>query len=231
MPSLFYYILLIPSMGKYFFSNHCTKLWWQSMRFRYVDPLWKLWLTVYLNGNMVIYSDYFYKVACYHQSDMGENGDGAIICFIIICQSSGVIIDSEHSPRAMFLREIFIDYFSQGSDNIRGGLLIHTNWLPSRQADKWRSHQLQESHLCSELHIIGEIMLNCGLRMRLERFPRKPLVTYPGMYHGTCVMHVGIVKQVLREKRSPHSRSMHIPLFYVSCMRPMDKKVYHLQHR
>ena len=39
---------------------------------------------------------------------------------------------------------------------------------------------------------------NCGLRMRrkcLERFPRhrfqrKPLVSDPGMHHGTCVKHV-----------------------------------------
>ena len=40
--------------------------------------------------------------------------------------------------------------------------------------------------------------LNCGLRMRREcreRFPRhwlqlKPLVSDPGMHHGTCVTHV-----------------------------------------
>ena len=39
---------------------------------------------------------------------------------------------------------------------------------------------------------------NCGLRMRREcreRFPRhilqrKPLVSHPGMHHGTCVTHV-----------------------------------------
>ena len=39
---------------------------------------------------------------------------------------------------------------------------------------------------------------NCGLRMRREcrerfphhRFQRKPLVSDPGMHHGTCVKHV-----------------------------------------
>ena len=36
---------------------------------------------------------------------------------------------------------------------------------------------------------------NCGLRMRRERFSRhrhqrKPLVSDPGMHHGTCVTHV-----------------------------------------
>ena len=36
---------------------------------------------------------------------------------------------------------------------------------------------------------------NCGLRMRLRRFPRhqlqrKALVSDPGMHHGTCVTHV-----------------------------------------
>ena len=39
---------------------------------------------------------------------------------------------------------------------------------------------------------------NCGLRMRrkcrerfpLHRLPRKPLVSDPGMHHGTCVTHV-----------------------------------------
>ena len=60
---------------------------------------------------------------------------------------------------------------------------------------------------------------NCGLRMRREcreRFPRhrlqrKPLVSDPGMRHGTCVPHVrwcmsGSLNPRWQEKRSRHSR-------------------------
>ena len=75
---------------------------------------------------------------------------------------------------------------------------------------------------------------NCGLRMRREcreRFPlhqlqRKPLVSNPGMHHGTCVTHVpwcmsGSLTCGCRGKRSRHSRRMRNPQFYVSGKRPM----------
>ena len=55
-------------------------------------------------------------------------------------------------------QSVLVNYFSLGSDNIGGGLLIHTNRLPSKQADRWRSHQLQESYLCWKIHISGEIL-------------------------------------------------------------------------
>ena len=68
--------------------------------------------------------------------------------------------------------------------------------------------------------------LNCGLRMSRgcrERFPRhrfqrKPLVSDPGMHHGTCVTHVpwcmsGIANLRWRGKRSRHSRRMRNPQF------------------
>ena len=55
------------------------------------------------------------------------------------------------------------------------------------------------SHLiqCSSMGLLPDTQ-NCGLRMRREcreRFPRqrhqrKPLVSNPGMHHGTCVTHV-----------------------------------------
>ena len=53
-------------------------------------------------------------------------------------------------------QSVLVNFFSLGSDNIGGGLLIHTNRLPSKQADRWRSHQLQESYLCWK--ISGEIL-------------------------------------------------------------------------
>ena len=73
-----------------------------------------------------------------------------------------------------------------------------------------------------------------GLRMRREcreRFPRhrlqrKPLVSDPGMHHGTCVTHVpwcmsGSLNCDGGGKRSRHSRRMRNPQFYVSGKRPM----------
>ena len=73
---------------------------------------------------------------------------------------------------------------------------------------------------------------NCGLRMRRECFPRhqlqrKPLVSNPGMHHGTCVTHVpwcmsGSLTCGGRGKRSRHSRRMRNPQFYVSGKRPME---------
>ena len=79
---------------------------------------------------------------------------------------------------------------------------------------------------------------NCGLRMRREcreRFPRhqlqrKPLVSNPGMHHGTCVTHVpwcmsGSLTCGGRGKRSRHSRRMRNPQFYVSGKRPIGKSL------
>ena len=77
---------------------------------------------------------------------------------------------------------------------------------------------------------------NCGLRMRREcreRFPRhqrqrKPLVSDPGMHHGTCVSHVPwCMSRSLtrggRGKCSRHSRRMRNPQFYVSGKRPIAR--------
>ena len=75
---------------------------------------------------------------------------------------------------------------------------------------------------------------NRGLRMRREfreRFPRhrlqrKPLVSDPGMHHGTWVTHVpwcmsGSLNHGGGGKRSRHSRRMRNSQFYVSGKRPM----------
>ena len=62
-----------------------------------------------------------------------------------------------------------------------------------------------------------------------HRLQRKPLVSDPGMHHGTCVMHVpwcmsGSLTRRWREKRSRHSRHMSNPQFYVSGKRPLRNK-------
>ena len=76
----------------------------------------------------------------------------------------------------------------------------------------------------------------CRERIPQHRFQRKPLVSDPGMYHGTCVthvpwwrhvrharavMHVGIANLRWRGKCSRHSLRMRNPQFYVSGMRPI----------
>ena len=67
-----------------------------------------------------------------------------------------------------------------------------------------------------------------------ERFPchilqRKPLVSDPGMQHGTCVTHVpwcmaGSPTRGGGKKRSRHYQRMRIPQYYVSGKRPMRTK-------
>ena len=69
---------------------------------------------------------------------------------------------------------------------------------------------------------------NCGLRMRREcreRFPRiefkrKPVVSDPGMHHGTCATD-GIANLRWRGKRSRYSRRMRNPQLYVSGKMPI----------
>ena len=65
-------------------------------------------------------------------------------------------------------------------------------------------------------------------RARREGFPRhrlqrKPIVSNPGMHHGTCVTHVPRCMSGWRGKRSRHSRGMHNSQFYVSGKRPKAK--------
>ena len=63
-------------------------------------------------------------------------------------------------------------------------------WVPDRKRTKYRSIIVRSMGLLPDTY-------NCGLRMRREcreRFPRhrlqrKPLVSDPGMHHGSCVMH------------------------------------------
>ena len=70
-------------------------------------------------------------------------------------------------------------------------------------------------------------------RERLPRYQlqRKPLVSDPGMHHGTCVMHVpwwmsGSLTRCGREKRSWYSRRMRNPQFYGSGKRPIGISNY-----
>ena len=61
----------------------------------------------------------------------------------------------------------------------------------------------------------------CRKRFPRHRLQRRPLVSDPGMHHGTCVAHVlwcmsGSLTRGDRAKRSPQSRRMRNPQFYVS---------------
>ena len=94
------------------------------------------------------------------------------------------------------------------------------------------------SNLCSIMGLLPDKQ-NCGLRMHREcreRFPRqrlqrKPLVSDPGMHHGTCVTNVPWCMSGSltpppppppeTEKSSRHSRRIRNPQFYVSGKRPI----------
>ena len=71
-----------------------------------------------------------------------------------------------------------------------------------------------------------------GMFLR-HRLHRNPLVSDPGMHHGTCVTHVpwcmsGSLTRGWRGKRSRHSRRMRNPHFYVSGKRPMRTVLWFL---
>ena len=61
----------------------------------------------------------------------------------------------------------------------------------------------------------------CRERFPRHRLQRKPLVSDPGMHHGTCVTHGGVSNPWCWGKRSRHSRRMRNPQFYVSGKRPV----------
>ena len=72
----------------------------------------------------------------------------------------------------------------------------------------------------------------CWERFPRHRFQRKPLVSDPSMYHGTCVMHVswcmsGSLIRGWRGKIIRHSRRMHSTRFYVSGKRTMEWSINH----
>ena len=117
-------------------------------------------------------------------------------------------------------------------------------WITLIQLDRqvWKIHMRQREsalatlnagHMCISMGFLPDTR-KCGLRMRREcreRFPRhrlqrKPLISDPGMHHGTCVTHVpwcmsGSPTCDGGGKRSRHSRHMRNPQFYLSGKRPM----------
>ena len=67
----------------------------------------------------------------------------------------------------------------------------------------------------------------CRERFPQHRLQRKPLVSNPGMHHGTSATHVpwcmsGSLTRGGRGKRSRHSRRLRNPQVYVSGKRPMQ---------
>ena len=68
----------------------------------------------------------------------------------------------------------------------------------------WASYQISKIAGCTCAGNAGNVPPPPPPR----QFQRKPLVSDPGMYHGTCVMHVGIACMRWRRKRSRHSRRM-----------------------
>ena len=69
-------------------------------------------------------------------------------------------------------------------------------WDPVTILGIWQLMEMDDRHhrLLAFMGLLPDT-LNCGLRMRRKCFPRhrlqrKPLVSDPGMHHGTCVTHV-----------------------------------------
>ena len=88
----------------------------------------------------------------------------------------------------------------------------------------WASYQIRKIASCA-------LRRECWELFPCHRFQRKPLVSDPGMHHGTCVTHVpwcmsGIADLRWRGKRSRHSRRMRKLQVYVSGQRPISKQNY-----
>ena len=92
---------------------------------------------------------------------------------------------------------------------------------------------------CNTMGLLPDTQ-NRGLRMRRKcrecfphhRLQRKPLVSDPGIHHGTCIMHVpwcmsGSLNCGDGGKRSRHSRRMRNSQFYISGKRRMGQCVYY----
>ena len=83
----------------------------------------------------------------------------------------------------------------------------------------WASCQIRNIANCACAGNAGSVFIR-------HRFQRKPLVSDPGMHHGTCVMHVpwcmsGSLNHDGGVNRSRHSRSMRNSQFDVSGKRPI----------
>ena len=89
------------------------------------------------------------------------------------------------------------------------------NWIFA----PWASYQIRKiaGYACAG---------NAGNIFPRRPFQRKPLVSDPGMHHGTCVtravMHVGIAYLRWRGKRSRHSRRMRTRNFVYLARGPCD---------
>ena len=98
-------------------------------------------------------------------------------------------------------------------------------------------HKINDAGQClSQTH--GPLTRNVNLRVAHApglpgTFSPPPLVSDPGMHHGTCATHVpwcmpgsltsGFLWNRWRGKRSRHSRRMRNPWFYISGKRPCDE--------
>ena len=96
---------------------------------------------------------------------------------------------------------------------VNRGDYIHFQWVPFIKYAQWNL-SVNGNGLLPDTYNCGLCMCReCRERFSLHRVQREPLVSDPGMHHGTCVMHVGIANPRWRGKRSRHSRCMRNPQF------------------
>ena len=107
--------------------------------------------------------------------------------------------------------------------------VLSIRWVPSTFISKMSVETTYSMGLLPNMQNRGLLMRReCWERFPRHRFQRKPLVSEPGMHHGTCVAHVpwcmpGSLNRSGGGKRSRYSRHMRNPWFCVIGRRPMEK--------
>ena len=142
---------------------------------------------------------------------------------LMVLSTAGIAYRAKTSPRYRMPRN---NQNSTKGSVCRPALFkktVHMNLNLERPTSRWLVFVSCTYSINYNIGCMGLLpdMWYCGLRMRREcreRFrrqwlQRKPLVSDPGMHHGTCVMHVpwcmsGSLTPQWRGKRSRHSRRM-----------------------
>ena len=97
-------------------------------------------------------------------------------------------MDSTRKPYYFFVPEGFF---------FKPHKLTGTSFNPAARQSAAACHQVRCKRFCSvcawasyQIRKIGGCMRECRERFPHHWLQRKPLVSKPGMHHGTCVMHV-----------------------------------------
>ena len=126
---------------------------------------------------------------------------------------------------------IALTWFARNIPISAPDVLIWNYWTSSTRS--YQSHE--KTPLTRFVKLWLRMCRECRERYPHQRLLRKPLVSDPGIHHGTCVTHVpwcmsGLQTRGGRGKRSRHSRRMCNQQFYVSGKRPMCGVAVHFTY-